>query len=118
MADNTVLPSDQTTLSPFATESSPSVPKASKKRSWVWDHFKEVELSDPKAKRRSTCNYCNMTFACDSKLNGTGSLANHLSHHCTSDLNPFIKRDQNQPKGQTTLGFRPLKPGKTATELV
>ena len=52
MANNTVLPSDQTTLSPSATKSSPSVPKASKKRSWVWDHFKEVQLSDPKAKKK------------------------------------------------------------------
>src|SRR4051812_33274319 len=100
---------------------SPSQAKQSRKRrSWVWEHFKELALSNPTAKRRATCAYCNSSFACDPKLNGTGTLASHIKEHCTGQENPFRRRveDDGLPNGQQRLGFKQLKPGETYRELV
>ena len=38
------------------------------KRSYVWDHFQEIENKTPNAKRRGAeCKYCGADYACDGK---------------------------------------------------
>ncbi|KAH7663342.1 Tam3-transposase (Ac family) protein [Dioscorea alata] len=50
--------------------------KQMNKRSDVWKHFTEVK--DEKGAIRGKCNYCDKFLACDTKINGTTSLRNHM----------------------------------------
>ena len=80
-----------------------------KKRSWVWEHFTEINFPDPNTKRRATCVFCQQNFACDSKKNGTGGLGIHLTQHCASEENPFIVREEHDAllRGKLGLGSNP-----------
>ena len=43
---------------PFEPPTRPSQAKdRRKRRSWVWEHFKELTLSNPNAKRMASCAY-------------------------------------------------------------
>ena len=107
------------TVQQDATGLPPLPPKVSKKnlrgkrrRSWVWDHFTEVKNENQDVKRRAKCNYCDITYASDPKLNGTTSLSHHLETQCPKY--PYRKVE----KGQTTLGFKPKTEGDPTSGLV
>ncbi|KAJ9565712.1 hypothetical protein OSB04_001678 [Centaurea solstitialis] len=59
------------------------------KRSWVWDHFVEVD-----GRKYSQCLYCKTKMASSSTKNGTSSLRGHLEK--VGMLSPFYKKIDDQ----------------------
>ena len=57
----------------------PSAGNTGKKRSIIWGHFTVIEGGE---KPRATCNYCGITYACDTKLNGITSMTTHIQSQC------------------------------------
>lgn len=55
------------------------LPRTTKKRSYVWDHFtknNDLKLS------RVIYNYCGVSYACQKKRNGTSNMRSHLETQC------------------------------------
>ena len=77
-------------------KSSPKKVNGSKWKAWCWDHF--IELKDSKTPR-TACNYCGVTYACDSKNNGTHNLINHITNKCK------VYQYNNEDKKQKDLSF-------------
>ena len=71
-------------------------PRADRKRSWVWEHFKEykdVKVTKVKGQediveefRRAKCIYCPKgplgDYACDPYKNGTQGMIRHINKSC------------------------------------
>ncbi|KAG6707845.1 hypothetical protein I3842_06G052500 [Carya illinoinensis] len=53
-------------------------------RSMVWDHFTIIPKGDP-TKPMTACNYCGVSYACDTKINGTKSMKHHIEKQCKKD---------------------------------
>ena len=81
----------------------PTAGNTGKKRSIVWGHWGEP---------RSACNYCGTTYACDTKLNGTTAMRNHIQSQC---LKYPYREDK---KNQSTLAFKPKEEGESSSKLV
>ncbi|KAG6732718.1 hypothetical protein I3842_01G191500 [Carya illinoinensis] len=64
----------------------------SNKRLMVWDHFTKIPKSDH-TKPRAVCNYCGVSYVCDTKTNGTKSMKYHIEHQCKKC--PFKKTDNS-----------------------
>ena len=87
----------------------PSAGNTGKKRSIIWGHFTVIEGGE---KPRATCNYCGITYACDTKLNGITSMTTHIQSQCLKY--PFRKVENNQ----STLAFKPKEEGESSGRLV
>ena len=83
-----------------------------RRRSWVWDHFNEVEKKNATDSCSTKCNYCETSYASDPKLNGTTSMSHHLEHQCSKYLY------QKAERGQSTLGFKPKTEGDPTSSLL
>ena len=46
---------------------------------------------------RAACNYCGTTYACDTKLNGTTTMRNHIQSQCYKYSYREDKKKSNQP---------------------
>ncbi|KAJ7959442.1 Zinc finger, BED-type [Quillaja saponaria] len=51
------------------------------KTSWIWEHVTHVKGTSG-LNRRSTCNWCGITYASHSKKNGNSNLGTHLKYQC------------------------------------
>lgn len=86
----------------------------STRRSWVWNHFPFI-----RGALSSECPYCKTKIKCDTKVNGTGALTNHLNHHCPTSPVYKGKRGKNgvDATKQSLSGFKPTKGENTGNEL-
>ena len=74
-----------------------SVGNTGKKRSIVLGHFTVIEGGE---KPRVAYNYCGITYACDTKLNGTTGMRTHIQSQCLK----YPHREDK--KNQSTLAFK------------
>ena len=75
----------------------PSAGNTGKKRSIVWGHFIVIEGGGGR-EPRAACNYCGTTYACDTKLNGTTTIRNHIQSQCYKySYREDKKKKSNQP---------------------
>ena len=83
------------------TETQQATINGGKEPSKIWDHFSKIEGYDPLYPKLQ-CNYCQMSYNCHPKRNGTSAMWSHIKSCCKKY--PY-KRD----KGQTTLSYQSKK---------
>lgn len=94
---------------------------ASRKRSWVWEHFEEYTHKEVvkvkgqedvvKESKRAKCKYCPKgavgDYAVDSYRNGTHGMLRHLNHSCKYyPGNRKVDKNQKVMAGDKTKGNR------------
>ncbi|KAK7839919.1 hypothetical protein CFP56_017375 [Quercus suber] len=75
-----------------------------KEPSKIWDHFSKIEGRDP-LYLKSQCNYCQKSYNCHPKRNGTFAMWSHIKFGCKKY--PYM-----HDKGQTTLSYQSKKKKK------
>ncbi|XP_062010485.1 zinc finger BED domain-containing protein RICESLEEPER 2-like [Rosa rugosa] len=115
-------------------------PRADRKRSWVWEHFKEykdVKVTKVKGQediveefRRAKCIYCPKgplgDYACDPYKNGTQGMIKHINKSCkyypgrrAIDKNQkVLAGDKSKGNSMKMVAFNPLEVMKACVEMV
>jgi len=84
----------------------PPKPKKNEQTSTVWEHFIELESSDPDD-HKSQYNYCKMEFNCHPISNDTSSMLQHIRKSCKKYHGRFDKI-------QSKLSFEAKREGQAA----